>query len=390
MKFFEKLQNLDRRWIYMIIALAIIIPLMIPYNSDNVTTPQSENLYQMIDSYAGREDRAVLISILHDPSTMPELFPMEVALIRHCFERNIKVFLLSWLPQGAPIIDYAINTVKEEFPDITAGVDYCNFGYRIQPSATVIGMGDNIARTIVTDAEGRKLENLPIMKNITNYNEMNLVVEFSGSTAGGTWIALARPKFGLNVAVGVTAVMAADLFPYLQSGQLIGMLTGLKGAAEYEKLVDVYAAYRNPEIDYNTPDAEGKYPLKGRAFSRDILKDESVQKMIKITKQTKAEFTPEEFALFVQKYPAQKEIFESLKQEDGSGKVYIEIQNREKMLDDLGLTAFNELERLTYDIKYKFKVARIGMNAQSIAHVTIFVFILIGNIGYFVLRAKNK
>ncbi len=154
--------------------------------------------------------------------------------------------------------------------------------------------------------------------------------------------------------------------------------------------MDVYAAYRNPETNYNVPDADGKYPLKGRAFSRDILKDESVNKMIRITKQTRAEFTESEFASFVKKYPAQQTILEGLKQSSGDGKVFIEVDNREKLLNELGLTAFTELERLTYDIKYKFKVARIGMNAQSVAHVMIFFFILIGNIGYFVLRAKNK
>ena len=41
-------------------------------------------------------------------------------------------------------------------------------------------------------------------------------------------------------------------------------------------------------------------------------------------------------------------------------------------------------------ILYKFKTARIGMNAQSIAHIMIFVFILIGNIGYFATKAKDK
>ena len=151
MDFWTRMQNLDRRWIYLIISLAIIIPLMIPYNSDNVTTPQSENLYQMIDSYAGKEDRAVLLAFTHDASTMPELYPMEIAIIRHCFERNIKVFMLSWLQAGAPIIDFAINTVKEEYPEIRAGEHYCNFGFRPQASATIIGMGDNIAKTIVTD-----------------------------------------------------------------------------------------------------------------------------------------------------------------------------------------------------------------------------------------------
>jgi hypothetical protein len=86
----------------------------------------------------------------------------------------------------------------------------------------------------------------PDYEGINNYSEMNLAIEFSGSVAGSYWIVYARPKFGLNVAVGVTAVMAADQYPYLQSGQFIGMLAGLKGAAEYEKLVDVFAAYREP------------------------------------------------------------------------------------------------------------------------------------------------
>jgi hypothetical protein len=215
MNIFERIQKLDRRWIYIVVALAIVIPLAIPFNSDNVTSPSTENLYQFIDSYAGRQDRAILLSFYHDASTMPELFPMEVAILRHCFERNVKVFMLTWFPQGAPIIDYAINTVKEEYPNIKSGVDYCNFGYIPAALAmpTILGMGDNIAAAVKTDAEGRKLENLEIIKGVNNYSEMNLVVEFSGSSAGVTWLYYARPKFGLNIGVGVTAVMAADEYP---------------------------------------------------------------------------------------------------------------------------------------------------------------------------------
>ena len=90
MNIFERFQKLDRRWIYIVVALAIALPLAFPFNSDNVTSPPTENLYQFIDSFAGRPDRAILLSFYHDASTMPELFPMEVAILRHCFERNIK------------------------------------------------------------------------------------------------------------------------------------------------------------------------------------------------------------------------------------------------------------------------------------------------------------
>ncbi|MDP2401639.1 MAG: hypothetical protein Q8M66_06640, partial [Actinomycetota bacterium] len=385
-------QKLDRRWIYIVVALAIIIPLMIPYNSDNVTTPPTENLYQMIDSFSGREDRALLLSFNHDASTMPELYPMEIAILRHCFERNIKVFMLTWLPQGGPIIDYAINTVKEEYPDIKSGVDYCNFGYIPAALAmpTIIGMGDNISTTVKTDAEGRKVENLPIMKGLNNYSELNLVVEFSGSVAGMSWLFYARPKFGLNVSVGVTAVMAADQYPYLQSGQFIGMLAGLKGAAEYEKLVDVFAAYREPGSPIRpTFDEDGNKIVPGRSFSSDILADDEAKKLINITTQSEAVFSPAEYQLFIDKYPDKTAIFDQIKTER-DGNVVIDVRNvTEEQKEQLGYLAWGDVNRMTRNILYKFKVARIGMNAQSVAHIMIILFIILGNIGYFIQKART-
>jgi hypothetical protein len=41
----------------------------------------------------------------------------------------------------------------------------------------------------------------------------------------------------MKVGAGVTAVSAADAYPFLQSGQLTGLLAGMKGGAEYEILV---------------------------------------------------------------------------------------------------------------------------------------------------------
>ena len=53
-------------------------------------------------------------------------------------------------------------------------------------------------------------------------------------------------------------------------------------------------------------------------------------------------------------------------------------------------TPWDALNRMTRNTIYKFKVARIGMNAQSVAHIMIIVFILIGNIGYFIQKARLR
>jgi len=178
------------------------------------------------------------------------------------------------------------------------------------------------------------------------------------------------------------------MYPYLQSGQLIGMLSGLKGAAEYEKLVDVFAAYREPGRDYSIKkDAEGNKLLPGRPFGREILDDESTKRLIKITTQTKAEFYPEEFTAFLAKYPDHQALLNSLKQ-DVDGKIVIDVTEiTAEQRNQMGDILYQEINRLTYNTPYKFKVARIGMNAQSVAHIMIIVFIILGNVGYFIQKA---
>ena len=325
--FFDKMQKLDRRYIYLMVALSIIIPLVIPFNSPTFTSETTENIYRKIDSFAGDPTKAVLLSFSHDASTMPELFPMEVSVLRHCFERNVRIFTICWSPAAAPLMEHAINTAKENY-DVTSGVDYVNFGYK--PGALflpiVLGMGEDISEAVDTDSQGRKIKNLDIMKEIKNYDDMNLVIDFSGGGNAISWVTYARAKFGVNVAAGITAVMVADNYPYLQTGQLIGMFRGLKGAAEYEKMVDVFASYETDE-----------YP-NGRPFSKEVIKNVKVP----ITKST---------IIYI---------------EDG-----VEF--------DTGIP-----------LNYKYKVARIGMNAQSVAHIMIIVFIILGNIGFFLTRKKDN
>jgi hypothetical protein len=51
----------------------------------------------------------------------------------------------------------------------------------------------------------------------------------------------------VHLGCGVTAVSAADYYPYVNSGQFTGMLAGMKGAAEYEQLVADRMAATNGE-----------------------------------------------------------------------------------------------------------------------------------------------
>ena len=63
-------------------------------------------------------------------------------------------------------------------------------------------------------------------------------MESAGATPEA-WVVYAGTKYNQTIAVGCTAVSAVGYYPFLNSKQIIGLIGGMKGAAEYEKLIEM-------------------------------------------------------------------------------------------------------------------------------------------------------
>jgi hypothetical protein len=199
------------------------------------TSPPVENVYNAIEELP--PGTPVLISVDYDPSTQPELSPMTVALLRHCFSRDLPVILTCLHPGGPGLALEISDRVSQEMGAVY-GEDYVFLGYKVGGSAVILSMGQDFNVSFPADYFNTPLEEIPLMDDVTNYNNIGLVITMSGSTYPDAWVAYAHERYGQRIAAGVTAVMAADYYPYLQTGQLIGLIGGLKGAAEYEKLIN--------------------------------------------------------------------------------------------------------------------------------------------------------
>ncbi len=228
---------IDRRWIFLTIGLAVWAPfalgLSLPSGGAN---PHTRSVYQVIEQ--ARPGQAIMIAFDYGPSGMAELHPMALALVRHALRKNLRVLAMTIDVTGSLMADEVFGALAREMPDKRYGTDYVNLGYKPGDVLVVLGMGEDIGRTFPRDAHGQATASLPVMRGIRNYSTIRLVVDLSHSDTPGTWILFAHERFKQAVAAGVTAVMATDFYPYLSTGQLVGMLNGLKGAAEYEGLID--------------------------------------------------------------------------------------------------------------------------------------------------------
>lgn len=236
MNFWEKVMKLNRRWIFLLIALAVFIPFLKPLRLPLSITKPAKDVFDAVENIPP-EGPPLLIATDYAPSTAPELDPMLYALLRHCFVTKRRVMLLALYPQGAGMAQAGLDFILPEFPDVKSGEDYVFLGYQPGVQAVVMSLGEDVRLAFPTDAYGVSLDSLPMMEHVRNYDDIALVVDLAGSSIPITWVIYAVARYGQRLGVGVTAVSAAQYYPYLNSGQFIGMLGGLKGAAEYEILI---------------------------------------------------------------------------------------------------------------------------------------------------------
>ena len=241
MSWAQRLLRVDRRIIFILIGLGTALPLLMPVNLPITVTPRVEEAYRQIDSLA--EGSRVLISMDYEPDTMAELYPMSVAIMRHCFRKNLKVIAMTLYPAGPGLVEPALKAAAEA-EGKTRNVDYVFLGYKSGFQTVMIGMGESIRQQYPVDFYRTPLDSIPVMRGFDSYAGIALVVNLTASSAADFWIQFAASRYHKKLILGATAVMATDYYPYLSSRQLLGLVGGMKGAAEYEKRMDLFGDAR--------------------------------------------------------------------------------------------------------------------------------------------------
>ena len=237
--FLIKLSKMDRRYVFLGVAILTIVPFFLPMKLPIKITRYTQLVYDEVDAIKPATDpdaKPILLAMDYDPGTTAELGPMAKAILRHIFARNGKVIVLTFLPTGALLAQTTIQQVAAEFPEIKEGVNYAFLGFKTPPDAVVQSIGSEIRDNYPVDYRGVPVDTMPIFAGVHNYQDIHLVIDLAGNSLPVTWIGSAVERYGARFAMGVTNVMAADFTPYIPQ-QSHGMLSGLRGAAEYERLI---------------------------------------------------------------------------------------------------------------------------------------------------------
>jgi hypothetical protein len=256
--------RLDRRIIYVAIALAVTVPLLLHFAVSLKPTPIVQNLFDTVEALP--PGSKVLLSFDYGPSTLPENDPMAFSFIRHLLTRGDKIYMMALMATGARNLDHAIEVViDKEFPQKVYGVDYVDLGYKAGDEGLINTLFKDFKGMYTTDVHGTSVDDIPMMRDIQTLKSFDMILNV-GSGRPGTkeWIQYAGDRGNIPIGGGVTAVEALLLYPYYPR-QLKGLMGGLQGAAEYETaLISKYPQFaktaREAQV-YMGPQAVAHYVI---------------------------------------------------------------------------------------------------------------------------------
>lgn len=236
MSVWERLQAIDRRILYVLLLIVIIAPLFLPIRLPTVTMSSTQRLYNAIESIP--PNGFIVVSATWSGGTRAENLPQTEAILRHAMKKGLRVAVFSFDPQGTQLSLDIARRVAQEY-GYEYGKGWVHWGFRPQADVVMKSMVRDIPSTFEKDYDGKPTRDMPVMQGIKDIQNVDAIVEIAASGIYADWIGLvvgANPnlKFGFCP----TSVMVPETYPYLATGQIVGTMEGMRGAAEYEALIN--------------------------------------------------------------------------------------------------------------------------------------------------------
>ena len=138
---------------------------------------------------------------------------------------------------GTGMADQLLTKVAKEMGKEN-GKDYVFLGWSPGGTAVIINMGQDISSAFPSDYGGKPTKDLPVLEGVHSLKDVTYAISLAAGNPGvEAWYVFGKDKYKFELGGGCTGVIAPGLYPLLRSGQINGLIGGLRGAAEYESLI---------------------------------------------------------------------------------------------------------------------------------------------------------
>ncbi len=229
-------QEIFRYVIYLLTVSLILIPLVRPIGMPIPQTKWVKAAFDEVDKLKAGDK--VVLTFDYSASGAADIHPAATVIFNHLMEKDVKVITVSFVAEGARF-PLALMSEAEENGKVY-GEDFIHLGFLSGYETALAAFLLDIPGTCPVDALNTSVQNYKIMDGINSIADTDLFFPLTGGTPGpGQYVRQLEPyKNEVPLVMSSVAVVEAGAEPYLHAGQVIGLVSGTKGAAEYETLLE--------------------------------------------------------------------------------------------------------------------------------------------------------
>ncbi len=235
MSFWDSVQNIDRRIWYALLIVSLFIPLIKPLGLPLGISQEVRTVYDTIEALP--EGSIVIVSPSYSPGTDAEMWPQHAGIIQHLIRKKCKVVQVSLVLEAVMFATMA----REQYLDrlgYVYGTDHVIMPFKAGSDVAIASMGRDFKALFTEDYLGTPAGDIPLMNQITGIQDIALIVDFMPGNTLVDYIKQIGGTYNIPITGGVTGVCIPTMMPYVMSGQCRGLLGGMRGAAEYELLIN--------------------------------------------------------------------------------------------------------------------------------------------------------
>jgi hypothetical protein len=233
----QKLLRIDKRVIYLILFVAVSYPLLKPVGLPLTVGRETKGVYDYIEKLQPGD--VVVVSYDYGPSSYAEQHPQAVAVMNHLMRKpGVKIICVAFWEQGAMLAEEILNSIDTQGKQY--GTDFVDLGYVTGGETAMSAFAGDVWKTFPVDYRKNKIESLPMMANVKTGSDFSFLISIAAGSPGIPEFARQiQGPYKVPFAGGLVAISVPITMPYIQSGQMVGLMAGLRGAAEYEQLLDL-------------------------------------------------------------------------------------------------------------------------------------------------------
>ncbi len=171
--------------LYSLLLFCAFLPLIKPLGLPLNVNIRVRRWHETIENLP--ENSIVLIALDYHAQNSDYISSFAAATLHHLFTKDVKVVMVSLINYSLMNYEELIRRVKPEEYGKVYGLDYVFLGYLEDMLNAVKQIAKDFKRTVRVDFKGTLISEIPMLRNINNASNFNLLIVFASYPIFDCW-----------------------------------------------------------------------------------------------------------------------------------------------------------------------------------------------------------